>query len=242
MSDLRYKSLDFKAATGGNLAANQFDGYASTFLGPVDSYGDIIAPGAFKNSLDWFLDNGVLLREHKMAAAIGKPVEVREDKTGLYLKGQISETADGKDALTLLRDGVIKRMSIGFKLLGYEVLSKDRGIEVLGSEKAYEDALKTLPWYIDSLTLLTDIQLYEVSLVAFPANEAAVVSGVKSALRDAAGQITTERQFERFLRDAGFSATEAKTIVSAGYKALATPSGTDEAAEALKAAIAALRY
>lgn len=218
---LERKTLSFKATMGSEgLQPNEFDGYASTFLGPVDSYGDIIAPGAFKNNLDFFLSDGVILREHEMECAIGRPLEAREDATGLYIKGRISATSDGNDALILLRDEVIKRMSIGFRTLGYEMLSEARGIEVLGSEQAYKDAIASLPWWSDGLRLLTDIKLYEVSLVAFPANTAAKVMGVKGMLQAVAGKIETERDFERFLRDAGFSSSEAKTLVTTGFKAL----------------------
>ncbi len=227
---LERKTLSFKASTtAAGLNPNEFDGYASTFLGPVDSYGDIIAPGAFKNNLDFFLSDGVVLREHEMECAIGKPLEAREDATGLYIKGRISATSDGNDALILLRDEVIKRLSIGFRTLGYEMLSEARGIEVLGGESAYKDAIAMLPYWSDGLRLLTDIKLYEVSLVAFPANAAAVITGVKGMLGGLAGKIETERDFERFLRDAGFSSSEAKTLVTNGFKAL--KSGADSGME-----------
>jgi HK97 family phage prohead protease len=227
---LERKILSFKAETKSEgLQPNEFDGYASTFLGPVDSYGDIIAPGAFKNNLDFFLSDGVILREHEMECAIGKPMEAREDGAGLYIKGRISATSDGNDALILLRDEVIKRMSIGFRTLGYEMLSEARAIEVLGSEAAYKDAIAQLPYWSDGLRLLTDIKLYEVSLVAFPANTAAKIMGVKSMLQSVAGKIETERDFERFLRDAGFSQSEAKTLVTNGFKAI--KSGADSGME-----------
>jgi uncharacterized protein len=244
---LEYKTLTFKAKSDGGLGDREFDGYASTFLGPVDSYGDIIQKGAFANRLEWFMENGILLREHNIRCAIGKPLEAYEDEHGLYLKGYISKTSEGNDALILLQDRVIKRMSIGFRIEGYEMLSEARAIEVLGSKDAYDAALKALPWWVDGLRLLTDIWLYETSLVAFPANEDAIVSGVKTALQGAAAKMDTERKFERFLRDAGFSVTEAKTIVSLGYKALQrdAEAGSDaterELAESIKAMTAAIR-
>lgn len=59
---------------------------------------------------------------------------------------------------------------------------------------------------------LKEIDLYEISLVTFPMLPDAKVTAVKS--------IETERDFEKFLRDAGFSRAKAKTIVSHGFKAL----------------------
>jgi uncharacterized protein len=57
------------------------------------------------------------------------------------------------------------------------------------------------------------VKLYEVSLVTFPANEKATITGVKAAH-------DTERDFEHFLRDAGYSREAAKIITARGYKAL----------------------
>ena len=60
---------------------------------------------------------------------------------------------------------------------------------------------------------LKKVRLYEVSLVTFPANEEATVTTVRSAPG-------TLREFENFLRDAGYSGEDAKLIAGFGYKAL----------------------
>lgn len=59
---------------------------------------------------------------------------------------------------------------------------------------------------------LKEVELFEVSLVTFAMNESAMVTDVKS--------IETERQFEAFLRDAGYSRKEAKAITAGGFKAI----------------------
>jgi hypothetical protein len=59
---------------------------------------------------------------------------------------------------------------------------------------------------------LMEIDLFEVSLVTFPMNEAAVITDVKS--------IQTEREFEAFLRDAGYSRKEAAALTLHGFKAI----------------------
>ena len=61
---------------------------------------------------------------------------------------------------------------------------------------------------------LKDLDLYEVSLVTFPMNEKATITHVKT-------KPATERELEEHLRDVGFSQSEAKKIVSEGYKAIA---------------------
>ena len=59
---------------------------------------------------------------------------------------------------------------------------------------------------------LLEVDLYEVSVVTFPMLEAAKITDIKS--------IKTERDFEAFLRDAGYSRKEATAIALHGYKAL----------------------
>ena len=61
-----------------------------------------------------------------------------------------------------------------------------------------------------NIRYLKELDLFEVSLVTFPANEKAVITNVKS-------QISTIRDFEGFLRDAGYSREEAKSIASRGF-------------------------
>lgn len=60
---------------------------------------------------------------------------------------------------------------------------------------------------------LDEIDLFEISLVTFPMLPEAQVTAVKS--------IKTIRDFERALRDAGFSQKEAKAIAAEGFKGLA---------------------
>lgn len=59
---------------------------------------------------------------------------------------------------------------------------------------------------------MTQIDLWEVSLVTFPANEAARVQDVKSA-----EDIKSLQDFEGFLEDAGFTPEEAKRIANHGF-------------------------
>jgi HK97 family phage prohead protease len=59
---------------------------------------------------------------------------------------------------------------------------------------------------------LMHVDLFEISLVTFPMLEVAKITAMKS--------ITTIREFEKALRDAGFSKTEAKAIAADGFKGL----------------------
>ena len=61
---------------------------------------------------------------------------------------------------------------------------------------------------------LTKLDLVEISLVTFPANDDARVEAVKFKL--AHGELPTDREFEKFLREAGFSKSRAIGLVSHG--------------------------
>lgn len=90
------------------------------------------------------------------------------------------------------------------------VLAKEGAISGLSigfSTKQYEIDSKA------GVRKIKEVELYEVSLVTFPSNEKATITNVKSLPE-------TEREFEQFLRDAGYSHAAAKTLVAHGFKAL----------------------
>jgi HK97 family phage prohead protease len=174
--DIQYKTFAFKADTG-LTETNTFSGYASAF-NIADAMGEIVMPGAFKNTLPDFLDSGIVCWQHDWSTPIGRPVEAREDSTGLYVKAKVSETDAGREAMTLMRDGVIRRMSIGYKVNGYRVLSEQEAIELLGKD-GYITAMRDVPPWSEGLTALTDLTLFEFSPVSVPANRSAVITAVK---------------------------------------------------------------
>lgn len=183
--------FDMKAIGDGETRT--FEGYGSVF-GVLDSYADIVAPGAFKRSLKEAKSAGrmpALLWQHDPSSPIGVYESMGEDATGLYVKGRLSDTQLGREAYTLLKDGALSGLSIGFTTRKSKV-DNESGVR-----------------------MLTDVQLWETSLVTFPANDAARVTGVKAA----DGALPTEREFERWLRrEAGFTEAEAKTIIAKGFR------------------------
>ena len=181
-----------------------FEGYGSVFDGAPDAYGDVIAKGAFKASLkEWKSKKKLpkMLLQHGGSFGmnaddlipIGKYSEMREDETGLYLKGRLFDvdTDRTKSVYAAMKEGELDGLSIGFS--------------TMKSKRDEESGVRTL----------TEIKLWEVSLVTFPANDPARVMGVK-----AVGELPSEREFEGFLRDAGFSREQAKTILATGYRAM----------------------
>lgn len=131
------------------------EGFASVF-GNVDSYNDIVMPGAFSKTLKR-MKAIPMLWQHDTREVVGKWDQFEERDRGLYVKGKISKTARGDEAYTLLKDGAITGMSIGYSADKYEI-DQDKGTRKL-----------------------LEVKLYEVSLVTFPANEKAQVTRVKSA-------------------------------------------------------------
>lgn len=183
--------------------SGKFEGYASVF-DVVDSDGDIIVKGAFNTSIKKFSENGKMpkmLWQHNPSIIIGKFTEMREDEAGLYVKGQlITEVEKGKEAYTLMKEGVLDSMSVGFNILNAQKSNGGRVID--------------------------DLDLWEISIVTWGANPDAQVTSVKA--------IDTKRDFERFLRDSGFSKKQAVTITSHGFQ---DRSESDQQVEDAKASI-----
>ena len=176
-----------------------FEGYGSVF-DVKDSYGDIVTKGAFEKSLADHSaagSNPILLWQHDSDFPIGKYTDIHEDDYGLKMTGQlfIKDNVPMADtAYTLLKRGGIGGMSIGYSVPeGGAEYDKDSGA-----------------------LYLNEVKLWETSLVTFPANEAAMVTDVR-----AEGNYPTVREFEQMImRDANLSRTDARIVLSKGYRAL----------------------
>ena len=182
-----------------------FKGYASIFDKEKDGYGDIVAPGAFSKTISegGRNKNGIpLLWQHRNDSPIGVWTMLCEDKKGLYTEGLFAlDTQMGHDAYALCKMGAIKGLSIGFD-------SQNSMFEV-------DNTTET--------RTLKQVELWEISLVTFPAKITAQVMGCKS-IQDA----KTERELEEALRDSGVSKSAALYIVK-----LCRPSLRDSGAEAM---------
>jgi len=176
-----------------------FTGYGSVFH-VEDSYRDVVMPGAFSRSIDEYAENKAapaMLWQHDPDKPIGVWDEIREDDHGLLMKGRllINEQVPNADgAHALIKAGAIRGLSIGYSIYG--------GGSTFDEEREIRE--------------LTDIKLWETSLVTFPANPAAMVTDVRAALED--GIYPSVREMEKYLRDAGFSKRDAQTIIANGYR------------------------
>lgn len=135
-------------------------GYASVFEGEPDSYGDIIARGAFASSLAQHKASGsapLLLWQHDPSEPIGVWLELREDDAGLLVTGRlILDTRRGREAYALLKAGALNGLSIGYRPRNSERRSGGGRI-------------------------LKDVELIEISLVSIPAASRARITSVKTA-------------------------------------------------------------
>ncbi len=170
--------------------AGTFEGYGSVF-GVEDTYSEVVASGAFKETLAEHKKAGTfpaMLWQHDMRRPIGVYTDMKEDDRGLFVAGTLAlDVDDGKNAYNLLKMGALNGLSIGFMPKKSD-FDEDTGIRTLN-----------------------EIDLWEVSLVTFPANQESRVGDVKSALKDA----QTFAELERHLRDAhSVSRSEATAIVA----------------------------
>ncbi|MGB3244644.1 MAG: HK97 family phage prohead protease [Sulfitobacter sp.] len=155
----------------------EISGYASLF-GSVDQGGDVVAEGAYTASLKAVATAGrniKMLWQHDPAQPIGIWDEVREDAKGLWVRGRIlDQVVKGREAAALIAAGAIDGLSIGY-----------RTVKATKNTKGQR--------------LLSELELWEVSLVTFPMLPSARVGAkgdmtpLDTALREMAAAFTGAR-------------------------------------------------
>lgn len=193
---LKHKQFGFKADAVNDDGT--FSGYGSVF-GTLDSYREIVAPGAFLESIAHIKASGdplPALWQHSSYEPIGGYTSLAEDSHGLKVEGFLlkDEISRAKEAYTLMKRRVIRGLSIGYYVLEDSWNEKDR------------------------IRTLEKLELVEISIVTFPANQDALIDDVKSRL--AKGGLPTMREFEDFLCEAGFSNSQAKAVAGHGLSKL----------------------
>lgn len=155
---VEYKALRFELKAVNDNGT--IEGYGATW--DLDQGGDIIKRGAFSKTINERVAAGKvkLLDSHRWDATstLGKILSAEEDDKGLYITAQFASTQDAQDMRTKVAEGMLDSFSIG-----YVPIKASYG-EENGEPVRY----------------IEEIKLYEVSIVAFPMNEAATVSAVKS--------------------------------------------------------------
>jgi HK97 family phage prohead protease len=134
----------------------EFEGYASTF-GNEDLGGDIVEQGAFAKTIAEN-KNVPILWGHNVREVIGVNKDFSEDAKGLFVKGQlILDVQRARETHALMKGGAVKGLSIGYDAIRVDYSRAKEGIRIL-----------------------SEVKLYEYSVTAFPMNEAAQVTDIKS--------------------------------------------------------------
>ena len=199
----KYRQRDMSFKTETVTEDGHFTGYASVF-GVVDSYREVVAPGAFTESLARINSSGNTLPalwQHDRASPIGGYDKLVEDERGLYVEGFLlkDDIPLARTAYVTMERRIVTGLSIGYYVEGESWNEKDR------------------------ILTLTKVDLQEVSIVTFPANDESRIDAVKMKL--ARNILPTMRELEICLREQGFSRSQAAAIAERGYKAVLVDQG-----------------
>ena len=144
---------NFKALDENEDGSVNIKGYAST--SDQDRAGDIVDPTAWsKGGIGNYENNPIILFNHDYHNPIGKTTELGVDERGLKIKGKISKSA-GKVS-ELIKEGVLGAFSVGFRVKDADYIEETDGYRI------------------------KDAELFEISVVSVPANQAATFSVAKA--------------------------------------------------------------
>lgn len=217
--------------SGDGTGSVTIEGYAST--NDVDRQGDVVPTGVWEKGLDNYLKNPVILAYHDHNQPVGRMIEHKIDKKGLWIKATISEAAG--NVYNLVKNGILTAFSIGFRVMDAEYKS---------------DA---------EVFLIKDLELHEISVVSVPANQNTLFSlskafdtaeeynlfkmqfapkgdsakGLESST-EAKSDITKEwnmdpKELEKMLADAAAKAAQAVVEKQAAEKAAADKAAAEQA-------------
>ena len=134
----------------------EIEWYASTK--DKDRGHDIVDPQAFKNALDLYMTNPIVLLQHNMEKPIGVVTEATIDENGLYIKARITQDVDW--VISAIKNGVLRAFSIGYKILDSEFLEEETS-----DGRDYANIIK-------------DLSLFEISVVSVPMNAYSLMKSI----------------------------------------------------------------
>jgi hypothetical protein len=161
MSEHKYKSFELKAKEDD---AGMIAGFFSTYDEEPDSYGDIIKPGAFTETIAKRKETGhpfPLCFNHDFSAIIGAVDVIEDTEKGPYIEAHFLDTEQAQDVRKMLQSGAIYQFSFAY--------------DVLGAENPTDEQKKK-----GITNVLTALEVFEISVVTVPANQNAVATEVKS--------------------------------------------------------------
>lgn len=158
-----YKNFELKADESGTIS-----GYFSTYDRVPDSYGDVIAPGAFAETIKNRKESGhpfPLCWNHDLDQIIGSvdPDDIQDTDKGPLMKASFFNTQLAQEKREIVKSGVVFQFSFAYDVKDAEQVTLEDGV------KANE---------------LREIDLFEISVVPIPANQNAVMTDVKAGRRN----------------------------------------------------------
>jgi uncharacterized protein len=142
---------------GGEGEPKTLRGHAAVFDSPTEigRFTEVVKPGAFRNAIAEGQDVRALFNHdpnHVLGRTRAGTVRLTEDATGLAVEIDPPDTQAARDVLTLVKRGDVTGMSFAFT-------PREGGSRRSGDVRE-----------------LTDLNLYDVSVVTYPAYEAASVA------------------------------------------------------------------
>ena len=161
---MKYKNFEIKSDEN----TGKISGYFSTYDRIPDSYGDIVAPGAFAETIEKRKKSGhpfPLCWNHDLDQIIGAiyPEDIKETEKGPLMEASFFDTPLAQEKRALVKSGVVYQFSFAYDVLEAEPTRLDDGVE------AWE---------------LKKLDLFEVSIVPIPANPRAEVTDIKAGRRN----------------------------------------------------------
>ena len=150
--------------------AGTISGYFSTYDRIPDSYGDVIAKGAFAETIRKRKESGhpfPLCWNHDLNQIIGSvdPDDIEDTDKGPLMKASFFNTQLAQEKREIVKSGVVYQFSFAYDVLEAGPVELENGV------KAYE---------------LKKLELFEVSIVPVPANPRAEMTDIKAGRRNSA--------------------------------------------------------
>lgn len=165
--------------------AGTITGYFSTYDREPDSYGDIIAPGAFTDTIKARIESGhpfPLCWNHNLDQIVGAvdPAAIVDTKKGPLMEAVFFDTPLAQEKRELVKSGVVYQFSFAYDVLDSATVTLEDGTKV---------------------NELRKLELYEVSIVPIPANQNAVMTEIKAGRRNSKSDADKLEQAITLIRD-----------------------------------------
>ena len=175
-------------------------GMAST--ADFDRAGDTISAEAWtKGGLNNFEKNPIILFNHDYNKPIGRATGLKVTENGLELKAKISKSAPDHVA-QLVKEGILGAFSVGFRVKDADYLAETDGLKI------------------------KDAELFEVSVVSVPCNQAATFSLAKSF-----DSIEEYNEFKKTFTNSVDLAGQSLAQDEDSFEASDTPDGTEKSVQ-----------